>query len=94
VIVVTLTYVVPIAEIDAHRPAHIAWLKAAVDDGRLLIAGRQVPLTGGMLIARGSREEVAAWAATDPFAIHGLAEYGFVEVEPSVVAPGLESVKA
>ena len=57
------------------------------------IAGRQVPLTGGMFLCRGERAAVEAWAATDPFAVHGLAEYRFIEVAPSVVAPGLESLK-
>lgn len=91
-IVIILNYVVPIEDIDAHRPAHLAWLKQALADGRLLVAGRQVPLTGGMIIARGDRAEVEEWAATDPFAIHGLAEYQFIEVAPSVIAPGLEAV--
>lgn len=93
-IVIVLNYVVPIEQIDAHRGPHLDWLRAAVDSGRLLFAGRQVPLTGGMIAARGTRAEVEAWAATDPFAIHGLAEYSFIEVAPSVIAPGLEAIAA
>ncbi|KQN93113.1 GTP cyclohydrolase [Sphingomonas sp. Leaf231] len=91
-IVIVLHYVVPIEQIDAHRAAHLAWLRDAADDGRLLFAGRQVPLTGGMIAARGTRAEVEAWAATDPFALNGLAEYSFIEVAPSIVAPGLEAL--
>jgi len=92
-IVVLLHYVVPIERIDEHRAAHLDWLHAGVASGMLHLAGRQVPLTGGCFLARGSLEEVTAWAATDPFAVHGLAEYSFHEVAPSVVAPGLEALK-
>jgi uncharacterized protein YciI len=93
-IVVLLHYVVPVEAIDAHRPAHLAWLHEGVAAGMLLLAGRKVPLTGGCFLARGTLAEVEAWAATDPFAVHGLAEYSFHEVAPSVVAPGLEALKA
>ncbi len=92
-IVVILNYVVPVESIDEHRPAHLAWLHEGVAAGMLLCAGRQVPLTGGMFLCMGERAAVEAWAATDPFAVHGLAEYRFMEVQPSVVAPGLEMLK-
>jgi uncharacterized protein YciI len=92
VIVIELSYVVPTEQIDAHRGPHLDWLREAAASGRLLFAGRQVPLTGGMIAARGTLCEVQEWAATDPFAIHGLAEYRFIEVAPSVVAAGLEGL--
>jgi uncharacterized protein YciI len=91
-ILVLLTYKVDISEIDALRPAHVDWLKQGVADGRLLVAGRKVPVTGGFFMARGSLDEVKAWAAGDPFATAGAAEYDFVEVAPSILAPGLESL--
>lgn len=91
-IVILLNYVVPVETIDAHRAEHLDWLRDGMASGRMLFAGRQVPLSGGMIAARGSRAEVEAWAKTDPFAIHGLAEYRFIEVEPSVIAPGLEAI--
>nr|WP_315380970.1 YciI family protein [uncultured Sphingomonas sp.] len=91
-ILVLLTYKVDIAQIDELRPAHVDWLKQGVADGRLLVAGRKVPVTGGFFMARGSLDEVQAWAATDPFATAGAAEYAFVEVAPSILAPGLEAL--
>ncbi|MET3724254.1 YciI family protein [Sphingomonas trueperi] len=91
-ILVLLTYKVDIAQIDELRPAHVDWLKQGVADGRLLVAGRKVPVTGGFFMARGSLEEVQAWAATDPFATAGAAEYAFIEVAPSILAPGLEAL--
>lgn len=91
-ILVLLTYKVDLSVIDALRPAHVDWLKQAVADGRLAVAGRKVPVTGGFLMARGTLEDVKAWAATDPFATAGAADYDFIEVAPSILAPGLESL--
>ncbi|UYY79146.1 YciI family protein [Sphingomonas sp. R1] len=91
-ILVLLTYKVDISEIDVLRPAHVDWLKQGVADGRLLVAGRKVPVTGGFFMAQGSLDEVKAWAAGDPFAIAGAADYDFIEVAPSILAPGLEAL--
>lgn len=91
-ILVLLSYKVPIETIDALRPAHVEWLRQALADGTLVIAGRQTPATGGVLLVRGSLEDAQAWAATDPFAIENAADYRFVEFTPSLLAPGLESL--
>ena len=87
-IIVLLTYV---DDVTPHRAAHIAWLKEALAAGRLVTAGRQ-PETGGVLIARGERSEVEAWAAQDPYRLAGVATNDFVEFTPSMAAPGLESL--
>ena len=91
-IVVILDYIVAPDMVDAHRPAHIEWLKQGLAAGMLMVAGRQVPATGGMLIARGDMAAVRAWAATDPFAIHAVADYRFIEMTPSMLAPGLDAL--
>lgn len=87
-IIVLLTYV---DDVNPHRPAHIDWLKEALASGRLVTAGRQ-PETGGVLIANGTREEVEAWAATDPYQTSGAVTAAYVEFTPSMAAPGLESL--
>lgn len=91
-ILVLLTYKVDLTVIDALRPAHVEWLQRGVADGRVLMAGRKVPVTGGLFFARGTLEDVKAWAATDPFATAHAAEYDFIEVAPSILAPGLEAL--
>ncbi|APR52643.1 GTP cyclohydrolase [Sphingomonas koreensis] len=91
-IAVLLSYRVPIETIDALRPAHVDWLKQGLADGRLLLAGRKVPVTGGMLLVRGTLDDVKTWCATDPFATEGAADYEFIEVAPSILAPGLEAL--
>ena len=44
------TYMQPPDVIDPTRPAHLEFLKAEIDAGRLLLAGRQEDGSGGMLI--------------------------------------------
>lgn len=78
--------------VEPHLPAHIDWLKDGYARGLLLASGRQVPRTGGVILARGARAEVEAFAARDPFARHGVADYRIVEFAPSMTAPGLEQL--
>lgn len=87
-IIVLLTYT---GDVAPHRAAHVEWLKVALAGGRLVTAGRQ-PESGGVLIANGTRDEVEAWAATDPFQTEGVATATYVEFTPSFAAPGLESL--
>ncbi len=56
------------------------------------MAGRKLAAAGGVLLTRGTLDEVKAWAATDPFALAGASDYEFVEIAPGIVAPGLEAL--
>ena len=91
--IVLLTYKADIAELDQHLEAHRAWLREGVAAGRLMVAGRLVPRTGGALFVRAAdKAEAAAWLATDPFAVADLADYQLLEFDPTVIAPGLEAI--
>lgn len=68
-----LTYIKPLEEVDVHREAHVAWIKAAMDQGVMLLAGRRTPPTGGVLLFRGEADAVRAVAETDPFVVNGVA---------------------
>lgn len=89
VCVITLTYVAPIEQVDAQMAAHVAWLETGFDAGLLLLAGRQVPRTGGVLLCRGHRAEVEAFAATDPFLTSGVATATITEMAASFAADAL-----
>jgi len=91
--IVLLTYKADLAELDAHLDAHRAWLQEAIQAGRLLVAGRKVPRTGGAFFAHGTREEIEAWVKSDPFALADLADYELIEFAATMVAPGLEAFK-
>ncbi|WP_235515785.1 YciI family protein [Sphingomonas sp. Leaf10] len=68
-----LTYVKPLEEVDLHREAHVAWIKQAMEQGIMLLAGRRNPPTGGVLLFRGEEDAVRAVAETDPFVVNGVA---------------------
>ncbi|MGN5376049.1 YciI family protein [Sphingomonas hankookensis] len=68
-----LTYVRPLDEVDVHREAHVAWIKAAMAEGVMLLAGRRDPPTGGVLLFRGEADMVGEFARTDPFVVNGVA---------------------
>ncbi len=52
-----------------------------------------MPRTGGVILAKGSKAEVEALCASDPFAIHNLADYDFTEMDATMTAPGYEALK-
>jgi uncharacterized protein YciI len=91
--IVLLTYKADLAELDKHLDAHRAWLHEGVASGRLMVAGRLVPRTGGAMFVRAAdRAEAEAWLRTDPFAIADVADYQLLEYDPTVIAPGLEAI--
>ncbi len=75
---VLLHYHKPLEEVDAHRPAHVAWIEKNVEAGAILLAGRRTPPTGGVLLFRGDTQAVAAEAARDPFVTGGVATFEVV----------------
>jgi uncharacterized protein YciI len=93
--VVTLTYLKPLDDIDALMDDHVAWLKRHYASGLFLASGRQVPRTGGVILARsGDRAALDTALSTDPFVRHGAARVDVVEFAPSMAARGLEVLKA
>ncbi|UUL81346.1 YciI family protein [Sphingomonas qomolangmaensis] len=91
---VLLTYVRPIEEVDAQMAAHVAFLSDAFEQGVLVIAGRRVPRTGGVLLFRGEPDAVEAVAATDPFVTSGVATFEVVAFTASMAAAGMAGVFA
>ena len=88
-----LTYVKPLAEVDALMRDHMAWLNAQYDAGRFLVSGRRIPRTGGVIVARGDdRDEIEALAATDPFVSGGVATCEIVQFRASQSAAGLDGL--
>ncbi|MEU9715227.1 YciI family protein [Streptomyces sp. NPDC047976] len=93
--VVTVSYTVPLDEVDPWRPAHGEWLNDLISRRLLLVAGRQVPLVGGVYLApRMPREDLDGLLAGDPYAVNGVATHTVVEFTPLLVADGLEELKS
>lgn len=91
--VIILTYIEPLSEVDALMRRHMRWLDEHYAAGRFLVSGRQVPRTGGVILARGDdREAIEAIAASDPFVGGGVATVEVVQFQASQTAPGFDAL--
>jgi len=92
IFIASLTYTVPIAQIDAVLDDHLAWLKAGYEAGHFLAWGPREPRDGGLIFVRaGSRAEAERLLASDPFIIERLADLSIIQWTPRFVGPGLEA---
>ncbi|WP_379066897.1 YciI family protein [Mesorhizobium sp. UC22_110] len=91
--VVNLTYTAPLAEIDRLRDAHMEWVKAGYADGVFIASGAKRPRTGGVILARGTREALDARLAEDPFTRAEVADYEVIDFAATSTAAGLEALK-
>ncbi len=92
--VVTVTYVVPIEEVDAVLGAHREFLRRQYEAGIFLASGPQEPRTGGVILARAeTRAALDAVLAQDPFAHAGVARYDVTEFHPIMTCPELDFLK-
>ena len=89
--IIELTYKAPLDQIDAHMKQHMVFLHKHYASGHFLVSGRQVPRTGGIILAVGkSRAEIEAIAAEDPFCQRGLAEFRVIEFRASQRADDIQ----
>ena len=77
-----LTYLKPLDEVDTLMRPHMAWLRTQYAEGRFVVSGRQVPRSGGVIIAHGDdRQAMEALAASDPFVRGGVASVEVTQFE-------------
>ena len=82
--VVLLTYVKPLPEVDRHMRAHVKFLQEHYAARTFIASGRQVPRTGGVILARSpSKEALVALMQRDPFCQHGIATFEVIEFRTS-----------
>ena len=86
---VLVKYIKPLDQVDACLDAHRTYLKTNCDAGRFVMAGRRVPRTGGLILARAeSKEELRKLLDEDPFHRAGVAAYEIIEIVPTVYNSG------
>lgn len=73
------TYLKPLSEVDVYVTQHRSYLQKLINEGKLLMGGRQNPPTGGILIAVTTKEELQTLLKEDPFMKAGAAEYTILE---------------
>lgn len=95
VFIASLTYTVPIGQVDALLAAHLEWLKAGYASGHFLAWGPKEPRDGGLIFIRAAnKSEAQDLAASDPFITGGVAKSEMIEWNPRFVGPGLEAFNA
>jgi uncharacterized protein YciI len=88
--VLSSTYLQPPDVVDQTRPAHLEFLEAEIEAGRLLLAGRQEDGSGGVLITTDmTAEEAQALLDRDPYVQGGLARYERTSFNGAFRASGL-----
>jgi uncharacterized protein YciI len=93
--VIELIYKAELSAIDANMRAHMAWLNKQYAAGRFLLSGRQVPRTGGIILALGdTRDQIEAVVREDPFVSRGLADVRIIEFRASQRAESLDALLA
>jgi uncharacterized protein YciI len=93
VFVIELTYKAPLTAIDAAMKAHMAFLNKQYDAGHFLVSGRQIPRTGGIILAVGaSKEQIETIMREDPFVSKGLADFRVIEFRASQKAKDIASL--
>jgi uncharacterized protein YciI len=87
-------YTAPLDEVDPHRDGHVAWVQEHAGAGHFLAGALEEGGAGGAIVAKaGSRSEVEAWIAADPFIINDVFEYDVREYSVAFAAPGVEGLQ-
>ncbi len=87
-------YTKALSEVDVHRAEHIEYIKSSlVATHKLLLAGRQNPATGAVILAKDMTiDEFKKILANDPYCKAGVAEYQIIEFQPGLVAESLRAL--
>ncbi|MCQ4161377.1 hypothetical protein NON00_15765 [Roseomonas sp. GC11] len=84
---ITLSYLRPPADIQAHLDAHKAWLVRHIQAGSILCAGPLQNGQGGFILAHGEGlSDIEGMIAEDPFDRHGLASFAIQACDPAIRA--------
>ncbi len=82
-VIMILKYVKVLEEIDKHLAAHREFLDENFKQRKFICSGRQNPRVGGIILANvESIDEAKLLSQADPFSIHEVAEYSFIEFVP------------
>jgi uncharacterized protein YciI len=93
--VLNLTYIRPLAEVEAVLDAHSRYLDSAFQRCAFLLSGRKDPWTGGIIFARAaSREDLERLIAEDPFLTAQVATYEIMAFRPTRASADLAAVVA
>lgn len=88
--IVELTYKASLENIEELLDDHRAFLDRYYKKGLFIASGPKNPREGGVLLAKGSIENIHVVMAEDPFIRNDLVEYRVIEFIPRKHAEGFE----
>lgn len=89
-VIIELTYLKPISDVEHFLEPHISFLDKYYDQGVFIASGRKVPRDGGVILAFTDKASAAEIIKEDPFYQEGIAEYRLTEFVPSKSDPRFE----
>jgi uncharacterized protein YciI len=82
-IIVHLSYIAPLSEVDKYLQAHREFLDYYYKQGLLLASGPTIPRTGGIIIAlTQDKPSVETIFKSDPYYLADIAQYEFIAFTP------------
>lgn len=82
-LIIELTYIKPIEEVERYLEAHRAFLGEHYSSGVFIASGPKVPREGGVILANCIRDKAENLIQQDPFYVHDIADYRMVEFTPN-----------
>lgn len=90
--VIIITYKKSLELIDQHLVAHRAFLDEGYQKNFFIASGPQNPRTGGIILSQlKDRAQLEAVLKHDPFRVHDIADYQFIEFDPVKYHPTFSS---
>ena len=91
--IISLTYKVPLEEVDQHLDNHIEYLNKQYDLGNFQASGRKVPRTGGIILSKISdKNKLLEIIEEDPFKKNNIADYDLIEFMPTKTSEELKVI--
>ncbi len=87
--ILSLTYIKSLDEVETYLQEHIEYLKTYYASGDFLASGRKIPRTGGVILAQGTRQHIENIITHDPFYRHKIATYELTEFIPTMTSQDL-----
>lgn len=82
-----VNYIQPLEVVENYLKEHIQFLDKYYNLNKFIFSGRRNPRVGGIILMNiASKQEAEAIIAEDPFYIHNIARYEFIEFTPTKYA--------
>jgi uncharacterized protein YciI len=89
---IQLTYKKPIELVDQYLAEHRAFLQEGYNNNFFIVSGPCMPRTGGIILSQlQDRKILEEILSHDPFFVHDLADYAYIEFNPVKYHPSFST---